>query len=80
MLLSAGLDDQRCRPRLVDAGRLRDRVVVAGLAGHLAGQQVARRLELHQADVGLEQRGMHPLAPARALALDQRRQDAVARA
>ena len=52
-------------------------MVIAGLARHLARQQVARRLELHQPNVGLQQRGVDPLAAARALALEQRGQDAV---
>ena len=56
-------------------GRDAGRVVVAGLLGHLAVDQPARRLEVEHDDLGLQQRGLHPLALARDLALEQRDQD-----
>ena len=51
-------------------------MVVAGLCGRIAFVQVARRLEVHQRDLGMQQRAVHPLALARALALQQGQQDA----
>ena len=54
--LAASLDDQAGTVLgLVDAGWRRDRVVVAGLAGDFAFDQVERRLELHQPNHRLEQ-------------------------
>src|SRR5256885_14008203 len=52
-------------------------MIVAGLPGHLASKEIACRLELHQPDVGLQQRRVDPLALAGSLAFEQRRQDAV---
>ena len=46
-------------------------MVVAGLARHLARDQPARRLEVEHGDLRLQQRGLHPLAFARHLALQQ---------
>src|SRR5581483_4442242 len=60
-----------------DAGREAGRVVVASLAGHLASDQPARRLEVEHRDLRLEQRGVHPLSLAGALTLEQRRHDAL---
>ena len=51
-------------------------MIVAGLCGRIAFVQVARRLEVHQRDLGMQQRAVHPLALARALALQQGQQDA----
>ena len=51
-------------------------MVVAGLRRHAALDQVARRLEVHHGDHGLEQRGLHPLPLARPLALGERGQHA----
>ena len=59
-----------------DAHRRQRRVVVAGLLGHLALDQEARRLEVEHADQGFEQRRGHPLALAAARALVERHQDA----
>ena len=55
-----------------DAGRM----VVAGLAGDLAGHQPARGLEVQHEDLRLQQRGVHPAPHAGALAVEQRHQDA----
>ena len=54
-VLTAGLDDQAAVRRLVHAGRVRNGVVVACLAWDLAFEQVARRLELHQPNIRLQQ-------------------------
>ena len=62
---------------LEHAGRDAGRVVVAGLLRHLAFDQPARGLEVEHEDLRLQQRGLHPLALARALALEQRDQDAL---
>src|SRR5262245_34016022 len=59
------------------AGRDRGRVVVARLLRHLALHQPARGLEVEHEDLRLQQRGLHPLSLARALALEQRDQHAV---
>ena len=63
--------------RLVDAGRDRGRMVVAGLLGDFALHQPARGLEVEHEELRLQQRGLHPLPLARLLALDQRHHDAV---
>src|SRR5688572_2330522 len=55
----------------VDARRHAGRVEVAGLAGHLAVQRHARALEIHHVDHRLQERGLHPLALARGLALEE---------
>src|SRR5207248_9829415 len=55
------------------AGRNAGGMIVAGLPGHLVGDQPARRLEVEQLDLGLEQRRAHPLALARHLALEDRK-------
>ena len=47
-------------------------------ARHLALDDPARRLEVQHGDLRLQQRGVHPLALARDLALEQRHQDALA--
>ncbi len=59
-----------------DAGRDAGRMVVAGLLRHLAGDEIARRLEVEHGDLRLEQRGLHPLPLARFLALQQGDEDA----
>ena len=51
-------------------------MIVAGLLGHLALDQPARRLEIEHEDLGLEQRGLDLLALAGRLALQERDQDA----
>jgi hypothetical protein len=51
-------------------------MVVAGLLGDLAAHQVAGRLEVEHEDLRLQERGLHPLALARAGPLLQRDQDA----
>ena len=61
---------------LEHAGRDRGRMVVAGLARHVLGDGPARGLEVAHRDHGLQQRGRHPLALPRGLALEQRDQDA----
>jgi hypothetical protein len=43
-----------------------------GLAGHLAIERHARALEIHHVDHRLQERGLHPLALAGRLALEQR--------
>src|SRR5580704_11240102 len=58
------------------AGRDAGRVIVAGLAGHVLGDQPARRLEIEQLDLRLQQGRAHPLALARHLALEQGDEDA----
>ena len=47
-------------------------MVVAGLARHLARHRPARGLEVEHGDLRLQQRGLHPLALARDVPLDQR--------
>jgi hypothetical protein len=59
-----------------DAHRRRVGVIVAGLAGCDAIDEIARGLEIHHCDLRLQQRGLHPLAAAGLLALGQRDQDA----
>ena len=51
-------------------------MIVAGLPCHFAADQIARRLEIHQRNQRLHERGVHPLADAGALALQERHQDA----
>ena len=51
-------------------------MIVAGLRRHLAIDEIARGLEIHHRDLRLQQRGLHPLALAGALALGERDQDA----
>ena len=58
-------------------GRHVGRVVVARLARHVAVHGVARGLEIQEEDAGLHQRGLHPLAFAGPLPLEQRQHDAV---
>src|SRR5262249_28587672 len=52
------------------------RMVVAGLARHLATDGPARRLEIEHGDLGREQVALYPLALTGLLALQQRHQDA----
>ncbi len=52
------------------------RVIVAFLAGDVAVVQIARRLEIHHGDLGMQQRGVDPLALAGLFAFQQRGQDA----
>ena len=61
---------------LEHAGRDAGRMVVAGLLGDFLLHQPARGLEVEHEDLGLQQRGLHPLALARDLALEQRGEDA----
>src|SRR5579875_412824 len=51
-------------------------MVVARLAGDLAGDEPARRLEIEHGDLGLEQRALDPLPAAGALALDDGEENA----
>ena len=51
-------------------------MVVAGLLGHVLFHQPARGLEIQHEDLRLQQRGLHPLAFAGDLALQQRGEDA----
>ena len=51
-------------------------MVVAGLLGDILVHQPARGLEIQHEDLRLQQRGLHPLAFAGNLALEQRGQDA----
>src|SRR5262249_36632451 len=60
-----------------NAGRNGSRVVVAGLLGHLARDQPARRLEVEHEDLRFQQRRVHPLAATGPLALVEREQDAL---
>ena len=62
--IAAGLNDHAAVPAAVNTCWRRHRVEVSHLAGHLAPNQPARRLEVHQAHHGLQQRGVHPLATA----------------
>ena len=57
------------------AGRDAGRMVVAGLARHVLGDQPARRLEIQQRDLRAEQRRLHPLALAGNFAFQQRDQN-----
>ena len=50
-------------------------MIGARLRRHLMIDQPARRLEVEHRDLRLQQRGVHPLPLAGALALDQREQD-----
>ena len=52
-------------------------MVVAGLRRDLVADQPARGLEVEHGHHGLQQRGVHPLPAPRALALDERDQDAL---
>ena len=52
-------------------------MVIAGLRRHLAAHQPARGLEVEHGEHRLQQRGVHPLALAGGLALDQGHQDAL---
>src|ERR1043166_34027 len=58
------------------AGRNAGRMVVAGLPRHLVADEPARRLEVEQLNLRLQQRGAHPLPLAGNFALEQRDQDA----
>ena len=60
---------------LVDAGRHRGRMIVAGLARDLALHQPARRLEVEHEDLRLQQRGRDVLALPGFLAFEQRDQN-----
>jgi hypothetical protein len=51
-------------------------MIVALLVGDFAEHRVARSLEIEQLDRRLQQARLHPLAFARDLALEQRRQNA----
>src|SRR5215213_8891292 len=57
---------------LEHAGRDRGRVVVAGLLGDVLFHQPARGLEIQHEDLRLQERGLHPLALAGNVALQQR--------
>src|SRR5262249_41178234 len=74
-VLSGGGDVDEAVARLEYAGRDAGRVIVAGLAGHILGDQPARRLEIGERDLRLKQRGAHPLALARDLPLEQGDED-----
>ena len=54
-------------------------MIVAGLAWHLPVHEPARRLEIEHENLRRQQRGLHPLALARPLALQQRQQNALGR-
>ncbi len=51
-------------------------MIVAGLLGDLAADQIARRLKIEHENLRLQQRGLDVLALVRFLALEQRDQDA----
>jgi hypothetical protein len=75
-LLPRGGDVDVAVRGLEHAGRNAGGMIVAGLLGHLALDQPARRLKIEHEDLGLEQRGLDFLALAGGLALQQRDQDA----
>src|SRR3954467_9990720 len=54
-----------------NASRNAGRMIVAGLFGHLAGDQPARGLEIEHRDLRRQQRAFDPLALARNLALQE---------
>ena len=74
--LAGGADVHVAVGGLEHAGRNAGRMVVAGLARHLAADRPARRLEVQHGDLRREQVALHPLALAGLLALQQRDQDA----
>src|SRR5205823_5836120 len=59
-----------------NACRNASRVIVAGLAGHFAGHEPTRSLEIQHKDLRLEQARRHPATDATSGALDQRHRDA----
>src|SRR5437667_273487 len=63
--------------RLEDAGGNPGGMIVARLRRDFLAERPARRLEVEHPHHRLEQRGVHPLAAAGALALEQRDEDAV---
>jgi hypothetical protein len=76
-LVAGGGDVDVAVLRLEDAGGDAGGVVVARLRRDLAAHQPARGLEVEHRQHRLQQRGVHPLADAGRLTLQQRHQDAL---
>src|SRR5262249_58472651 len=75
--LTGGGDVHVAVGRLEHPGRNAGRMVVARLPRDLLAERPARRLEVEHADHRFQQRGVHPLTAAGALALEQCDENAV---